>query len=110
MYNIKVKQARDENDADAGAEFVIAHWKLCQLSAALFLWGVLWARSRSTASRACKARLRPGRETTRGDRVPRVGVHASVGGHNDLGLSRTLRPPMMQICQVLLSMVAPSAC
>jgi hypothetical protein len=42
MYNIKVKQARDANDADSGAEHGIAPWKLGQLSAALLLWDIMW--------------------------------------------------------------------
>lgn len=42
MYNIKVKQARDENDADSGAEWGIAPWKLGQFSAAILLWDIMW--------------------------------------------------------------------
>jgi len=42
MYNIKVKQSRDRNDVDGGAEYGIAPWKLGQLSAALLLWDIMW--------------------------------------------------------------------
>ena len=42
MYNVKVKQARDSDDADAGAEWGIAPWKLGMLSASLLLWDILW--------------------------------------------------------------------
>ena len=42
MYNIKVKTARDSDDADAGAEWGIAPWKLGMLSASLLLWDILW--------------------------------------------------------------------
>ena len=48
MYNIKVKQARDANDADAGAEWGIAPWKLGQLSAALLLWDIMWGAKTPT--------------------------------------------------------------
>eukprot|EP00972_Heterocapsa_arctica_P028488 4190943-Heterocapsa_arctica.AAC.1 len=42
MYNVKVKQARDSNDSDSGAEWGIAPWKLGMLAASLFLWDILW--------------------------------------------------------------------
>lgn len=42
MYNIKVKQSRDAHDADAGAEYGIAPWKLGQLAACLLMWDILW--------------------------------------------------------------------
>ena len=42
FYNVKVKQARDKMDADAGAEFGIAPWKLGQLAACLLMWDILW--------------------------------------------------------------------
>ena len=42
FYNVKVKLARDGNDADAGAEWGIAPWKLGQLSACLLMWDMLW--------------------------------------------------------------------
>jgi hypothetical protein len=46
MYNIKVATARAANDADNGAEYGIAPWKLGQLSACLLLWDILWGVKR----------------------------------------------------------------
>ena len=42
LANVRVKQARDLADADTGAEYGIAPWKLGQLSAALLMWDILW--------------------------------------------------------------------
>ena len=41
-YNIKVKRARDQNDADGGAEHGIGPWKLGMLAACLFLSDIMW--------------------------------------------------------------------
>ena len=46
MYNVKVKTARDSDDADAGAEWGIAPWKLGMLSASLLLWDILWGATK----------------------------------------------------------------
>ena len=42
LSNVRVKQARDLADADTGAEYGIAPWKLGQLSSALLMWDFLW--------------------------------------------------------------------
>lgn len=41
-YNILVKKARDDCDADAGAEYGTSPWKLGMLSGSLLLWDILW--------------------------------------------------------------------
>ena len=42
VFNIKVKQARDDGDVDQGAELGAAPWKLGMLSASLLMWDILW--------------------------------------------------------------------
>jgi hypothetical protein len=42
FYNILVKMARDDNDADAGAEYGISPWKLGMLAGSLLLRDIMW--------------------------------------------------------------------
>jgi hypothetical protein len=42
FYNILVKQARDDFDADSGAENGIGPWKVGMIATLLLLWDILW--------------------------------------------------------------------
>ena len=42
FYNILVKKARDDYDADSGAENGIGPWKVGMVACVLLLWGILW--------------------------------------------------------------------
>ena len=44
--NARTEAARDSGDADAGAEWGAAPWKLGMLAAALFMWDVMWGTER----------------------------------------------------------------
>lgn len=44
MYQVRVKQARDDRDADQGAEWGIGPWKLGQISGCLLLWDLVWKK------------------------------------------------------------------